>query len=367
VASENLTVPKRTIELLEKLRGLGFSDDAFRILHHQSWATIDSMIRYCRKTETFRADDNNARVRERLQHVLSAVERQNLFAPIAPGTFAALTQEAVRQIPTDGSLRASGEIAWISGPDYEALFRELGFQDVSDRHKLQHRALGCTLYFNRSRTGLVYFTGYVRDAARFPGELWHQIAPQPEKDRDPSLITIVPIPGQERQAFERLLSLGSAENEVLDDEAEKRLHQRTDIGPTEIERLSKARRGQNVFRENVREIEKQCRITGVDDPLMLIASHIKPWRVCSDVEKLDGYNGLLLAPHVDHLFDNGYISLEDDGEILVTATLDPQILRAWGMHVPVNVGRFHDRHKGYLAYHRLHVFQDRTRDVWPED
>ncbi len=255
----------------------------------------------------------------------------------------------------------------MSGPDYEELFKELGFQDVSYRHKLQHRALGCTLYFNRSRAGFVYFTGYLSDEAQFPAKLWQQIAPQQEKDKDPGLITVVPLPGQERRAFEQLLSQSIDQNEVLADKAERELRQRTDIGPTEIERLSKARRGQDVFRDNVRQIEKGCRVTGVADPSLLIASHIKPWRVASDAEKLDGYNGLLLAPHVDHLFDKGYISFEDGGEMLVTATLDPQILRAWGMQMPANVGRFHDRHKGYLAYHRSQVFKDSAGLVSAED
>jgi putative restriction endonuclease len=97
----------------------------------------------------------------------------------------------------------------------------------------------------------------------------------------------------------------------------------------------------------------------VTDPSLLIASHIKPWRDSSDTEKLDGYTGLLLAPHVDRLFDRGFISFEDGGEILVARLLDSQVLRAWGLQVPLNVGEFHVRQRDYLAYHRLVVFLDR--------
>jgi hypothetical protein len=64
----------------------------------------------------------------------------------------------------------------------------------------------------------------------------------------------------------------------------------------------------------VSRIEHACRITGVNRPEHLIASHCKPWRDCeSHDERLDGENGLLLTPTVDHLFDRGFISFENDG------------------------------------------------------
>lgn len=258
---------RRTIELLEKLRSLGFSNAEFRVLHHQSWASIGSMIRYCQRIDAFRSNDNNARVRERLQYVLASVERQNLRAPIDPAVFFSLAEESVRRIPFDGVI--------------------------------------------------------------------------------PPAAAAMPVDQEER----------------LDDRAEKELLQRTDIGPTEIECLSKARRGQDLFRDNVCRIEKACRVTGVTDPSLLIASHIKPWRNSTDAEKLDGYNGLMLAPHVDRLFDKGYISFEDDGELLVARMLDPQVLSAWGLQVPLNVDEFHARHRDYLAYHRSVIFLDRTENA----
>jgi hypothetical protein len=89
---------------------------------------------------------------------------------------------------------------------------------------------------------------------------------------------------------------------ALDDLEESRLWA-SDTGPTEKEQLVLARRGQGIFRKRLERVEKRCRLTGVDNPRSLIASHIKPWRSSSDTEKLDGYNGLLLAPHVDKLFD----------------------------------------------------------------
>ena len=76
------------------------------------------------------------------------------------------------------------------------------------------------------------------------------------------------------------------------------------VGPTVTEKrqVVLARRGQGKFRERVSKIEHACRITGVNRPEHLIASHCKPWRDCeSNDERLDGENGLLLTPTVDHL------------------------------------------------------------------
>ena len=68
-------------------------------------------------------------------------------------------------------------------------------------------------------------------------------------------------------------------------------------GPTFREQLVRARRGQGVFRANVLLREEACRVTRVNEPRHLKASHIKPWRDGTDAERLDGANGLLLSPH----------------------------------------------------------------------
>ncbi len=72
-----------------------------------------------------------------------------------------------------------------------------------------------------------------------------------------------------------------------------------------------ARRGQGMFKTNVRTLESCCRITRVERFEHLRASHIRPWRNSDNEQRLDGENGLLLTPTIDHLFDRGFISFED--------------------------------------------------------
>lgn len=88
---------------------------------------------------------------------------------------------------------------------------------------------------------------------------------------------------------------------------------------TEREALIIARRGQGLFRQGVAKIERMCRITRVDNPVHLRASHAKPWRDClNNDERLDGENGLLLTPSIDHLFDRGFITFEDSGALVIS-------------------------------------------------
>lgn len=162
-----------------------------------------------------------------------------------------------------------------------------------------------------------------------------------------------------RLGFKPIPKGNHTEKDEQDDAAEAEIDQRTDIGPTTKLALCKARRGQGVYRSNLERLEKRCRITGLKDRRHLRASHIKPWSVCSDAEKLDGHNGLLLSPHVDHLFDRGYISFTDAGGILIADTLDKKVLQVWGISSAGNVGRFRPEQCKYLAYHRRTIFMGR--------
>lgn len=120
--------------------------------------------------------------------------------------------------------------------------------------------------------------------------------------------------------------------------------------------LAQARVGQGVFRRRVLARGPACRVTGITQPSCLVASHIKPWAICVGDEHLDSANGLTLAPHVDHLFDTGLISFEDDGQLVLGTALDAAILRAWHIDVATNVGPFAPDQARYLAFHRAHVF-----------
>jgi len=133
----------------------------------------------------------------------------------------------------------------------------------------------------------------------------------------------------------------------------------THIRETEKTALVQARRGQGLFRDNVRSIERACRITKVERMEHLIASHVQPWRDSSNEERLDGENGLLLTPTVDHLFDKGFISFEESGRLIVSPVADQKSLKRMGVDPGsnMNVGAFSQGQRRYLNFHRENVLR----------
>ena len=129
--------------------------------------------------------------------------------------------------------------------------------------------------------------------------------------------------------------------------------------------IVEARRGQGLFKKRVMAVEHKCRLTGVDRVEHLRASHCKPWRDADNLERLDGENGLLLTPDADHLFDRGFLSFDDNGDVLVSPVVHVPSLVKMGLDPSEheNVGGFTLEQKKYLAFHRDNVFlQARLRD-----
>lgn len=128
---------------------------------------------------------------------------------------------------------------------------------------------------------------------------------------------------------------------------------------TEVERLVVQRIGQDMFRDALLEYwEGRCAITGLAVPALLRASHIKPWADCeADAERLDIFNGLLLAPHLDAAFDLGFITLADDGAVVVSSVLDGDARDALGVERPLRVSASVEGHQLYLRWHRARVFK----------
>ncbi|MDO8804966.1 MAG: HNH endonuclease signature motif containing protein [Elusimicrobiota bacterium] len=125
--------------------------------------------------------------------------------------------------------------------------------------------------------------------------------------------------------------------------------------------LTNARIGQGLFKQRVMRIEKACRITKVSNPEHLIGSHIRPWRESDNDQRLDGENGLLLTPTIDHLFDRGFISFENTGSLIISPVADRYSLDK--MKIPeagFYAGTFSAQQKQYLDFHRDMVLLKRT-------
>lgn len=125
------------------------------------------------------------------------------------------------------------------------------------------------------------------------------------------------------------------------------------------ERTAEVRRriGQDVFREALFALwDGRCAVTGVRLPTELLrASHAKPWSAASDHERLDPFNGLLLAVHLDALFDRGLMLVLDDGRVVFSPALDEQARALFSLRDDLRVSGLLPGHLPYLRHHRESV------------
>lgn len=146
----------------------------------------------------------------------------------------------------------------------------------------------------------------------------------------------------------------NADLEVWEHHIEDPIEADPRIPETDRESLIVARRGQGLFKQRVMQIETRCRVTGVWNATHLRASHSKPWHDSGNEERLDGENGLLLTPTIDHLYDRGFISFEDPGNLIVSPVAHIPSLNRMGVATDrvVNVGTFTSGQRHFLEYHR---------------
>lgn len=134
---------------------------------------------------------------------------------------------------------------------------------------------------------------------------------------------------------------------------------------TEKEQLVKARLGQGQFRRDLLSLWEGCCLTGCTTPKLLRASHIKPWSKSNNRERLDRYNGLLLTPNADALFDSGYITFSSDGEMIVSRKLPEEEAKMLLSGCARKIKVFSEN-RSYLEYHRRHRFRASDRGLTKE-
>lgn len=129
------------------------------------------------------------------------------------------------------------------------------------------------------------------------------------------------------------------------------------------------RQGAELYRKKVIEHMPQCPFTKITDEKLLIASHIKPYGICikegREDQAIDYLNGLALTPTYDKLFDQGYITFKDNGELICGTLLSPYTWER--LNISPNAKNklriYPEDRQEYLEYHRNYVFQDDINDL----
>ena len=121
----------------------------------------------------------------------------------------------------------------------------------------------------------------------------------------------------------------------------------------------KRRYGQSKFRNSLLDYwNNACSVTNFSNESLLRASHIKPWELSDNAEKLNKFNGLLLAPNLDALFDDGFITFEDNGKIRISHEISSNDLKILGVDsfMSIRKDKIQVEHKPFLSYHRKNIF-----------
>ncbi len=137
-----------------------------------------------------------------------------------------------------------------------------------------------------------------------------------------------------------------------------KIKQNKSLAETEKEIIVKARIGQGLYRENLlKKYDYKCIITKINLPEVLIASHIKPWSVSNNNERISSDNGFILSSTYDQLFDKGLISFQDDGKILISRIISRDNANKLGLDKSkIYDIKFVPAMKEFLQYHRDVIF-----------
>lgn len=129
-----------------------------------------------------------------------------------------------------------------------------------------------------------------------------------------------------------------------------------ELTSTERSSIIQSRIGQGSFRSSLIRYWQGCSISNCVMTPVLIASHIKPWRDSDNHQRLDVYNGLLLLPNYDKLFDKGYISFDSKGRLVSSHLLGKETKEILGIIDGLSLRKLDDKHIGYLKYHNENCF-----------
>lgn len=156
----------------------------------------------------------------------------------------------------------------------------------------------------------------------------------------------------------RYFTLDYSEHNRGEEEIVHTIVKAKELSETEKKTIIRARIGQGAYREQLlRKYEQRCIVTGIDRTKLLVASHIKPWSICDNSERVDVENGLILCPNMDKLFDCGLISFDNTGKMLISSFVGKDNVErlhiSSGMQVDL---RATNRLLAYLEYHRDVLF-----------
>lgn len=157
----------------------------------------------------------------------------------------------------------------------------------------------------------------------------------------------------EKQNGPLVFNYGKKKQDVIEKSVEKKEDTK------EKTEISNARYGQGKYREQLLEQCRFCPFTMISDERLLIASYIKPWAAANEKEKIDPYNGYMLSPLYDTLFDKGFITFTENRHVILSEFISPYTWKQIGLknNSFIKALPMDDRRAEYLKFHHQSVFK----------
>ena len=129
------------------------------------------------------------------------------------------------------------------------------------------------------------------------------------------------------------------------------------IVETESEVKMKIHLGQQKFWKDLLPLwESKCALCGINLPELLRASHSKPWKDSTNVERLDPYNGVLLCCNHDALYEKGLIAFDGQGRLYISSVICDEDYLMYRL-VPRAKIQIHSENKVYFKWHKKNIFK----------
>jgi putative restriction endonuclease len=130
------------------------------------------------------------------------------------------------------------------------------------------------------------------------------------------------------------------------------------LAETESETKTKLRLGHQRFRNELLPLwHGQCALCDIELPELLQASYAKPWKDCTNNERIDPNNGILLCRNHDALYRNGLIAFDGTGKIHISSRIPEEDYDKYGLQMKMSVNRT-EKNKPYLKWHKKHMFKE---------
>jgi hypothetical protein len=90
---------------------------------------------------------------------------------------------------------------------------------------------------------------------------------------------------------------------------------------------------------------------------MMTASHTKPVKFCSPAEAVNIYNGLPLTKHLDHMLNDGWLTILPDWSVIICPHFGATAVKKLGLAPGMRLRRVFPESAPFFAYHREYIYK----------